>query len=71
MQTQPLVRYPSDWTDHPPTIVGAVGLQRVLRRLALGETGETAGEERGTMSDGTGRPSQIERRPAGLVETGG
>jgi putative membrane protein len=37
MQTQPFVLYPSEWTDRPPTIVGADGLHRFLRRYVLDE----------------------------------
>jgi hypothetical protein len=37
MQTQPFVLYPSEWTDRPPTIVGADGLHWFLRRHALDE----------------------------------
>jgi len=37
MQTQPFVLYPSEWTDRSPTIVGADGLHRFLRRYVLHE----------------------------------
>jgi uncharacterized membrane protein YvlD (DUF360 family) len=38
MQTQPFVLYPSGWTDRPPTIVGADGVHRFLRRYVLDES---------------------------------
>jgi hypothetical protein len=38
MQTQPFVLYPSEWTDRPPTIVGADGLHHFFRRHVLNET---------------------------------
>lgn len=37
MQTQPFVLYPSGWTDRPPTIIGADGVHRFLRRYVLDE----------------------------------
>jgi len=37
MQTQPFVLYPSGWTARPPTIIGADGLHRFLRRYVLDE----------------------------------
>jgi uncharacterized membrane protein YvlD (DUF360 family) len=37
MQTQPFVLYPSEWTDRPPTIVGADGLHNFFRQHVLGE----------------------------------
>ena len=40
MQTQPFVLYPSEWTDRPPTIVGADGLHHFFRRYVLEEEPE-------------------------------
>jgi uncharacterized membrane protein YvlD (DUF360 family) len=70
MQTQPFVLYPSEWTDHPPTIVGADGLHRFLRRYVLDEPecdlvdamsdtmGSLDGRDRPSVSaDRDGRPS--------------
>lgn len=37
MQTRPFLVYPSEWTDQPPDLVGAVSVHRFLRRRAVGE----------------------------------
>ena len=51
MQTQPFVLYPSEWTDRPPTIVGADGLHRFLRQYVLEE------ERQGDVADVTSVPT--------------
>jgi uncharacterized membrane protein YvlD (DUF360 family) len=63
MQTQPFVLYPSDWTNRPPTIVGADGLHHFLRRHALGEPQRDVGD---ATADAVGRSGGVDREAAGV-----